>query len=197
MDWLAPAVLWVKALYYDRILLREARIDRNLTNLRNYLPNWSVELNRTRFLRLAAQAVGWVEARRDKTDGDNHSPPGRLCARLLRARPDLVPMFPSSTCCYGMSWLCEWLVNSAPARRRTHPKWGDPDRGRNRCHCWGTNVTLRSVGIADPRDAWLAEEGIVSEEPPFHAAPQRIGKHDDYNPALALLRRGDAIGPLD
>ncbi|KAJ9450253.1 glycosyltransferase [Diplonema papillatum] len=162
IDWFAPAIPWVKAVHYDRYLMADVTKDATTANFRNYLPNWSVSLNKTRFLKPFAAAIRFLDAGATRTDSDNHSVMGRLCGRIMRALPHVRPLFTSVKCAYGMSWLCEYLVNGHSSLRDTHPKW---KRG-----C-GHLPSLQELGIEDERDAWLAEEGI-DEEPRAIACPK-------------------------
>ena len=159
IDWFAPAIPWVKALYYDRYLAGDVIKDTTASNFRNYLPNWSVKLDKRRFDPLLAEAVSFLDKRRATSDGDNHSVMGRMCKEMMHKSPGLQTLFPSIKCRYGMSWLCEYLVNGHASFRNTHPKW------RKGC---GRQPTPRELNVTDPRDKWLAEEGIPERPREYH-----------------------------
>ena len=167
IDWFAPTIRWVQALYYDRYLMEDVKKDNSHSNYRNYLPNWSVRLVKHRFAKLLDKAVAFLDSGRRTSETDNHSVMGGICSQLIK-KSRAQALFTSIKCAYGMSWLCEFLVNGHGKYRNSHPKW---KRG-----C-GKFPTPQQLNISDPRDLWLAEEGIKEEPRGFNCNPSPQNKY--------------------
>eukprot|EP00755_Sulcionema_specki_P005844 Sspe_Gene.33916::Locus_16502_Transcript_1_1_Confidence_1.000_Length_2064::g.33916::m.33916 len=172
IDWFAPATRWIKALYYDRFLIDDVRLDTTPGNYRNYLPNWSIRVNSSRLAPLLSEAVAFVKGKHERSDTDNRSVMGSLCAKVMEKVDFAQRLFTSIKCKYGMSWVCEYIVNGEPSLRRGHPKW-------SKC---GQIPSLASLGISDPRDEWLKEEGIEESPRGFGCTPAFPCKDSTLHP---------------